>query len=110
MSWPGINSRTVCLTCALACLLYGSVVSATPPSASGEPTFFRGINLSGAELNVERNPGVYGKDFVYPSSQELDYYASKGFAVVRLPYRWSGCSLRCSASLTRPSSTASKAS
>lgn len=31
---------------------------------------------------------MYGKDFTYPTSQELDYYASKGFSVVQLPYCW----------------------
>jgi endoglucanase len=50
--------------------------------------FARGINLSSGAFNPERNPGVYGQDYVYPSSQDLSYYASKGFAVLRLPYRW----------------------
>lgn len=50
--------------------------------------FARGINLSGAELNPERNPGVYGRDYIYPSPRELDYYRSQGFEVVRLPFRW----------------------
>ena len=51
-------------------------------------SFSRGINLSGGELTPDRTPAVYGKDYIYPTPQELDYYASKGFAVVRLPYRW----------------------
>jgi endoglucanase len=50
--------------------------------------FARGINLSSAQINPHRVPGVYGRDFIYPSPQELDYYASKGFEVVRLPFRW----------------------
>jgi endoglucanase len=50
--------------------------------------FSRGINLSGAELNEKLSPAVYGKDYIYPPLQELDYYASKGFSVVRLPYLW----------------------
>lgn len=58
----------------------------TPEAASY--LFARGINLSGAELNPERNPGTYGKDYIYPSSGELDYFRSKGFDVVRLPFRW----------------------
>ena len=50
--------------------------------------FSRGINLSGAELNEKLTPAVYSKDYIYPPVQELDYYASKGFSVVRLPYLW----------------------
>jgi endoglucanase len=58
------------------------------PSVAAPYLFARGINLSGAELNPERNPGVFGKDYIYPSARELDYYAGKGFDVVRLPFRW----------------------
>lgn len=74
---------------ALAFLLSsGSVISGAPLSASMGMTFAEGINLSGGELNPQRNPAVYNRDYTYPTSQELDYYASKGFTVVRLPYRW----------------------
>src|SRR5580700_2128529 len=61
-----------------------------PPMNSTENReyFSRGINLSGAELNEKFSPAVYGKDYIYPPLQELDYYASKGFSVVRLPYLW----------------------
>ncbi len=75
--------------CALAsCLSSGHAVHAASLSADSQWPFARGINLSGAEVNPEREPGIYGKDYIYPSVDELDYYASKGFAVVRLPYRW----------------------
>jgi endoglucanase len=59
-------------------------------SLAGAPMslFSRGINISGGEFNPERSPGVYARDYIYPSSQELDYYASKRFTIVRLPYRW----------------------
>jgi endoglucanase len=57
-------------------------------AAERQSSFARGINLSGGELNPQRNRAVYGKDYIYPPLRELDYYADKGFAVVRLPYRW----------------------
>ena len=73
----------------MACLLIaGCVVFPRIVSAEDKAYFARGINLSGAELNEKRNPAVYGKDYIYPSLQDLNYYASKGFGVVRLPYRW----------------------
>ena len=75
--------------CALAYLLScGHAVFGEPVSAVSQAAFARGINLSGGELNPERDPAIYGKDYIYPPPQELDYYASKGFAVVRLPFSW----------------------
>ena len=76
-------------TLAVALLLGGwCLADAAPASAEDSLYFARGINLSSGELNVQANPAIYAKDYVYPLPQELDYYASKGFAVVRLPYRW----------------------
>ena len=33
-------------------------------------------------------PGVYNKDYTYPTHEEIDYYASKGLGVIRLPFLW----------------------
>jgi endoglucanase len=76
--------------CAFWCLFNSApVVSGTPETAVlNRVDFSRGIALSGAEYNENRNSAVYGHDYIYPSPQELDYYAQKGFAVVRLPYLW----------------------
>jgi endoglucanase len=48
--------------------------------------FARGINFASAAFGG--SPGIYGKDYIYPSPDYLDYYAAKGFAVVRLAYLW----------------------
>lgn len=46
---------------------------------------YKGVNLAGAEFN--RGPGkTYGVDYFYPNTTELDYYASKGFGIIRLPF------------------------
>jgi endoglucanase len=76
--------------CAFWCLFNSApVVSGTSETAVLNRVYFsRGIALSGGEYNEKRNSAVYGHDYIYPSPQELDYYAQKGFAVVRLPYRW----------------------
>ncbi|QQS52202.1 MAG: glycoside hydrolase family 5 protein [Bacteroidota bacterium] len=50
-------------------------------------TLFYGINLAGAEFSSNQ-PGVYGKDYIYPSEKQLDYYQSKGFRLIRLPFKW----------------------
>jgi endoglucanase len=76
--------------CVFWCLFNSaSVVSGTPETVVlNRVDFSRGIALSGGEYNANRSSAVYGRDYIYPSPQELDYYAQKGFAVVRLPYRW----------------------
>jgi endoglucanase len=45
----------------------------------------KGPNLSGAEFNPGPEKRV-NFDYVYPSSQQIDYYASKGFGIIRLPF------------------------
>jgi endoglucanase len=50
--------------------------------------FFRGMNLAGADFNAGKNPGVHGTDYIYPPESHLDYFKSRGFEVVRLPFRW----------------------
>lgn len=52
-----------------------------------------GVNLAGAEFQVStwgvgNVPGVYGQDYIYPTSAEVDYYVGKGVNVFRLPFAW----------------------
>jgi len=46
-----------------------------------------GVNLAGAEFG-SNVPGVFGTDYTYPTHAEIDYYASKGLDVIRLPFLW----------------------
>lgn len=54
--------------------------------AADAPVFVRGVNLAGGDFGVV--PGVYGKDYTYPSQSEIDAYAQRGFDVIRVPFRW----------------------
>lgn len=47
-----------------------------------------GVNIGGAEFSSSKLPGVYGKDYIYPSEQEISYVAAQGATVIRLPFRW----------------------
>jgi endoglucanase len=47
-----------------------------------------GVNLSGAELNPEKLPGTLNQDYIFPTCQEIGYYARQGFNVIRLPVQW----------------------
>ncbi|GBH32190.1 cellulase family glycosylhydrolase [Sphingobium xenophagum] len=44
-----------------------------------------GINLSGAEFGTQHR---YGKDYIYPSESDLQFYADRGVEFVRLPIKW----------------------
>jgi endoglucanase len=53
---------------------------------STAPIMLRGANVSGGEFgNV---PGTYGVDYTYPTQAEVDYYADRGFNVLRVPFLW----------------------
>jgi len=87
------NQVALPLLVALGLLFGAACISSLAESshdvAQADGLYFpRGINLSGAELNATRTPARYGVDYIYPPTQELDYYAGKGFEVVRLPFRW----------------------
>lgn len=47
-----------------------------------------GVNLAGAEFNGKKIPGEVFKDYTYPSTAELDYIASQGANIIRLPFLW----------------------
>ena len=46
-----------------------------------------GVNLAGAEFGVNM-PGLFNRDYTYPTIAELDYFKSKGLNLVRLPFKW----------------------
>lgn len=54
------------------------------------PLAFTGVNLSGGEFG-DRKPGVtaiYGKNYIYPSASEMDYFIGKGVNIIRVPFHW----------------------
>jgi hypothetical protein len=53
----------------------------------------RGINVSGAErwdesVHTNSNRGTYDVDYWYASQETMDYLASRGIKIIRLPFRW----------------------
>lgn len=49
---------------------------------------YRGVNLAGAEFNPSRLPGAVYKDYTYPKTSDVVYFAGRGMNVFRLPFRW----------------------
>jgi len=62
-------------------------VTPTPPPPTTSGVLMLGVNLAGAEFG-STVPGTYGKDYTFPTHAEIDYYASKGMDVIRLPFLW----------------------
>jgi endoglucanase len=50
--------------------------------------FARGISLASGEFQPEHIPGVYNRDYVYPPAANVEYYKTRGFDLVRLPFLW----------------------
>jgi endoglucanase len=50
--------------------------------------------LAGAEFGSHRpefshrEPGLHGRDYIYPSEQTIAYFAEQGLGLLRLPFRW----------------------
>ncbi|MGI4801841.1 MAG: cellulase family glycosylhydrolase [Janthinobacterium lividum] len=63
---------------------FPTLAAATPMTLAFEP----GVNLSGLEMNSSKKPGKANVDYGVPKTSELDYYASKGIKVIRLPILW----------------------
>jgi predicted alpha-1,2-mannosidase len=49
-----------------------------------------GVNLAGAEFYHKKMEGAgrFNKDYHYPTTRELDYWASKDMMLIRLPFKW----------------------
>ncbi len=49
---------------------------------------YRGVNLCGAEFGGNHLPGTYGRHYIYPTPQEVDYFRSRGMNTFRIPFLW----------------------
>lgn len=58
------------------------------PVPTGDGKLDIGINLAGAEFGDHSLPGVYDRDYTYPTAANIDYYADHGFDSIRVPFKW----------------------
>lgn len=74
----------------LLCLaLLGAGLGLGTDATHAEPLPWRGISLSSAEWGEKLPfPGVYGKDYVYPSVESTAYYQARGMNLMRIAFRW----------------------
>lgn len=69
--------------------LIATTLLALSAAATAAPLEWRGISLSSAEWGEKLPfPGVYGKDFVYPTVASTAYYQAQGMNLMRIAFRW----------------------
>lgn len=56
--------------------------SYTAPAGTFTPRNFKGVNIAGAENTY---PSSSQFNYIYPAAMELDYWASKGMSLIRMP-------------------------
>lgn len=87
MTGWSFRTRHLCHDACTMLLLVGLATSAAAAASGiagdGATGWMVGVNLSGGELN----PGKarLGTDYIYPTTAELDYFASKGLRTFRVP-------------------------
>lgn len=59
-------------------------------AAQAKPLAYTGVNLAGGDFGSPKPdaPAVYGKNYIYPTQEEFDYFISKGMNVFRMPFLW----------------------
>lgn len=82
------QTRTTKGLMALYLCALGLLLGTSAQAGCIDQTRLRGVNLSGAEFGHERLPGVLGKDYTYPSRNDLAYFRDMQMNVIRLPFRW----------------------
>ena len=81
-----MNPRILIPACVIAVACGGSTNGSR--SYQEHSNMLRGVNLAGAEFGDEALPGVYDKNYTYPTHAEVDYFVTKGMNVFRVPFRW----------------------
>lgn len=81
-----LRSRSFLLSTIISCAYL--LTSIPVACAGGGGMTLQGVNISGAEWANKRQPGKFDKDYIFPTTAELDYFASKGMKVIRIPFSW----------------------
>ncbi len=69
-------------------LVIACIVGTCAAPAHSEPRHLAGVNISGAEFNGRKVPGVPNTDYFYPARATMDYVAGKGLNSIRVPFLW----------------------
>jgi endoglucanase len=64
------------------------ICTAPLADAAGAPLQYTGVNIAGGEFNAENTPGEYGRDYIYPDSATVTFFATKRMNIIRVPVLW----------------------
>ncbi len=83
----GIARRDLLKAAALAALpLNLAPYRADATMRPATPPMQWGVNLAGAEFG--KLLGRHGTEYLYPTPENIEYYARLGFSLVRIPFKW----------------------
>jgi endoglucanase len=85
---PSGISRRGLLKAGVLCAAAAKLTAFAPfrGQASIRPPHLWGINLAGADFG--NLLGKHGTEYLYPTRENIDYYAALGFTLVRIPFKW----------------------
>ncbi|BBP03612.1 cellulase [Sulfuriferula plumbiphila] len=82
------RSLSIKLISLLPCAVIAVLAMSGAAASCNRNAVLKGVNIAGAEFNADQLPGILYKNYIYPNSAELDYFASIGANVIRLPFLW----------------------
>ncbi len=62
----------------------------------------QGVNLAGGEFTGNKLPGVFHKDYFYPSAADIQKFADIGMNTIRVPFLWERLQPELNAPLSAP--------
>lgn len=82
-----MNLKTICIISLLFVVSSARVFAQVSFISKMDAYKCFGLNESGGEFAAVY-PGIDGTHYGYPNKEDLSYVRSKGFSIVRLPFRW----------------------
>lgn len=73
---------------AILAIILTLIISMTFTSVYASVTYSRGVNAAGPEFNSGILPGVAETNFTWNNNATFNYYANKGFNIIRVPVLW----------------------
>jgi endoglucanase len=64
------------------------IVSALALGFPSKAETLKGVNLAGPAFAATKIPGLYGRDFIYPTEAEIEYFVKKKMNVFRVSILW----------------------
>ena len=74
----------------LLAIALGLWLTSLPTPGRAQPLPYTGVNLAGGEFYDPKKIAepVHGKNFIYPTKRQFDYFAGKGMNIFRIGFRW----------------------